>query len=563
MSEDRIYARAKPSFIQMVEMYPYQIFISGNPAIQPYGKPTGVIEVTVPYDGYQSFDRKAHKDVKDHLEQVTGDLDAVIGHIAFAECERTDLDALLELDTWPSRVVSVKVPIRDVEAGLTEVEQLQDDRYVCIVRYDYRPEWPETYPLHVSIDLFDEDTVQEIIKAHQVEEWDAVTQRTGFREGLWLAVKVQVALPEWLFSGEPEVAEEPKRLPMSSETPSTAQAPPEPSPAAPLAQGAESAPDAAEEVREPPASEGATGEIAPEAQPEASPAAKVPVARYPLVAGPRGRRAQVRPRLTHMSLQWPAATSHRSVRLLVEGSEEVQSFSYNPDQGAIGWSDLELVYAGKTEGTDLHWFNGPTTLLLVNQPGELYFVNTLKGSIEVEVPDLLFSGLQARYFNALGYLETETPIEIRTIFRGEITLALQECFQRRVFSPYQRLEFDGVIFDELRLADIRIVLQDHRFQGIQTKRLPSGENQVAYSIKGTRSEGPDSLKLWVYAIGTFVTTERRTEIPGGRTYTTPVRTGDTVIHMRGELWGNSSRLIKVMNDIHRALKARFRRVAVE
>ena len=605
MSEQPIYARARPSSISLAEEYRYEVFISGNPAIQPVGQADGEIEITVTYDGYESFGREACEDVRDHLEEATDDVDAVIGHLALAAYQRTDLDALLDLSTRPSSSIPIAVPVRNAAAGLTELKDLQDDRHVCTVCQAYRPGWPESIPLQISIDLLDEETLREAtesareeVEGRSVSVWDMVARQSGFRENLWLLVNVQLDLPERLISGEEEVEEVETPPPMLSVTEKPAETPAAARPAGTEAEetepqiicprcGASNPPDAVncqqcqvnlawaweqaekagvgeseKEAGETMAAEEAALAAVPEASAEATPLPATPVTRYPVLAGPPGRRVQARPRLVRMSLQWPTAVSYHNVQLHIEG-EESRVPVYDPDRGVIEWGDIDMDYQGPAEGTDLHSFRAPTMILLVNQPGELYQVNTLEGEVEVELPGALFSGMQARYFDARGYLDTESPFEMMTIFRGRITLIPEERFRRRVFSPYQRLEFEGVILDEMRLTDIRTILQDHRFRDIRARQLSADGDRLVYGIEGTRMEGPDSLVLRVYAVGTFATTERKTEIPGGRIFTTPRRTGDTVIYMRGELRGSSSRLSSVMNDIHRALKARFRHVAVE
>ncbi len=578
MAQETIYARANPRRIRLSETYPYQTRISGSSNTQPGNQPTGTVEITVAYDGHQSFGQLAVNDVKQQLKaDTTNDARAVIGHLAVAGYERTDLDALLDLNARPSSTIPVEVPIRDGESGLAQIDDLGADRHLCILSQGYRPEWPECLPLHVSMELIDEQTVHEMAEGEGMNVWEVVGQQTGFQESLLLTFRVQLALPDRLFCPQVEEGTREKR-PAPEAAPQTttrtpAQAEPQPA-ALPEAAAAGSASEKAPEQQQPPrlaapaaletpqspASSVRSGEVQ---QPAAQSQPTIPLAPRPILTGEKEQVAAVHPRLARMSMQWPAAISHHSVRLLVGDDSAAYPLAYEPEHGMITWEGLELTYAGKAEGTDLHWFNAPPMTLWIDQPGELYRISRLIGSVEVEVPEVLLSGLQARYFGARGTSTTAIPTEIGTTIRSAVTIIPEERFQRRVFSPYQRLDFAGVVLNEMRLADIRTILQDHRFRDIQTQQLTRDNDRAAHLINGTRIEGANSLTLWIYATGDFVTTERRTIIPGGREFLTPVRTGDMVIHLRGELEGNSERLSGILNQIHRALKARFRHVVVE
>lgn len=263
------------------------------------------------------------------------------------------------------------------------------------------------------------------------------------------------------------------------------------------------------------------------------------------------------PMVACMALEWPVATSHRLVHLLV--GREDRLVVYNPERGVIEWGDIPFESRGKAEGTDLYVYRTPPINLLVDQPGELYRRDQLSGEVRIEIPRL-FSALHLAYFGAEGR-KKDADMESRTILTTDLTLYLEDLFERKMFSPYQHLQFEGVVLDEMRVTDIVTLLEDQGFTPHYQKLTAKRSGMQRYLVEGIRSEGPGQLVLWMLVEGSRSRTTRRKQIPGGQVFTTELETGNVVIYMRGQLRRDSARLVSVMNEIQTLLKERFRHVS--
>jgi len=256
-------------------------------------------------------------------------------------------------------------------------------------------------------------------------------------------------------------------------------------------------------------------------------------------------------------VEWPVATSHRSVHLLVEGKE--WPLAYNPERGVVEWKDILFKALDKAEGTDLYPYEVPVMTLLVEQPGELYRKERLKGEVRIEIPRP-FSGLQVDFFDALGR-RAGAHMQLYTVLLCAFEVYLEDCFERKVYSPYQHLQFEGIILDDMRIADIMTLLEDQGFKPTCGELASDTARMRRYLVMGVRQEGPEELMLWMLVEGNRFQTMRRKQIPGGQTFTTELETGNMVIYMRGQMRGDSLRLVRVMNEVQALLKERFRHVS--
>jgi hypothetical protein len=271
------------------------------------------------------------------------------------------------------------------------------------------------------------------------------------------------------------------------------------------------------------------------------------------------------PRLTHMALEWPVTMSHRTVELSVNGTK--WPLAYNPEKRALEWGDIPLkAPREKDKGTNLFTYKTPEIQLEVVRPGELYQLDRLCGHLEITIPRSV-SGLEMKVFTVGGY-DSGRPTEANSLLKADVTLFLEDLFDGKIFSPYQHLQFDGVILDSMRLNDILNLLRDQGFEPVDARYGEPKEikdsyrsDMFKYVIGRKRREGPGELKLWLLVEGTHSQTQRRKEIPGGETFTSQLQTGRMKIYMRGQLQNDKARLMTVMNEIHTLLKERFRHVS--
>lgn len=203
-------------------------------------------------------------------------------------------------------------------------------------------------------------------------------------------------------------------------------------------------------------------------------------------------------------------------------------------------------------------------LMTITQPGELFTQRDLVVEVEVEVTGELLSGMDARLFDARGQRyrgDRKNPLTIRSKITTRCTVVLRDAFARRLLSPYQSFHFDEIIPDHLRIADIATALGDQRFT-VRQVNLAGVKNKggLRHFLFAARTEGPDTMALWVFVHGHRYTTERRSQQPGGRRYTSTFDSGDLGIVVHGRVRRDTQDLIHEINELQLALRDRFRRL---
>lgn len=496
MLESQVFSRVRPKQIKIVEQYDYNATIATNSNIQPVNTPIGKIEIVVPYDGEIYFNLQALADIEEQVGDVwsqTKQCNARIGYLAFSQANRTNIEEKAKLNLQ-NGVLPLDVPINGNE--FKSKEHLIDTRNACLITQEYTPRFPQTIPLKIEVNVFDEDALQSLqvsMLEGQFEEENDIESRAslierqeGFDRRIFFQFQVYLALPM-------QVGKDPSSAP---------------------------------------------------------------------------------PILTRMAIEWPVAISNRAIDLLVpygiqkrKGSNEnellveLKPATYIPERSVIQWGNMPLgVPQAKSPGTGLYWYSTPPMTFSVDQPGELYHKNVLKGEIEIQLSQLL-SGLQLHHFNATG-TKGETSIIQESLLHTNIEIDLSDHFDQKMFTPYQHLQFEGVILDSMRVTDIKTLLENFGFSRPTSKELKSDRpNTRRFIITATQKKELEELVLWMLVVGTRSQTTRQREVPGGQTFTTDVETGHTVIYMRGKLRGNSAELITVMNNIQRKLKQQFRHVS--
>jgi hypothetical protein len=554
MAEDEIeICGVQPRSVRIVENYSYSQEVSSNPRLEPAGRPSGEIEVTVPYDGYAFFSRQACEDVDAEVANgsLSGELSADIGRLEVSNYDRTDLSETLPL----------KIPI--LGSGIPSTEELRGDQYLCRMIQAYQPNYPEVNPVEVFIELLDEDILGRPTADYFTSRWarraeDAVaeiTQQVSFKRCLLLVTVVKLRIPE-----EVVVA------PMSAT-------------------------------------------------------------------------------VSRVSLNWPTLTHFRTLRLFLNelDTRRERLVSYNQLAQSVEWFDVPITESKDSSPAGLKTYLSNPMFLLIDQPGELYTENILKGDIDVCLKGSLLSGVGVRveprweqgkengnepkasqwpsvvpknserrrplngprpdghekgslpiappasFGRETGHAtdQTErvgrnqedkdnvgtpmssehtrgpgsTPVEpeLTTRLTSTIALVLDDAFEGRRRAPFQQLHFDEVIPDPMRLADIKIALFDRGFQ-VDEFPLSRDQEQLRHLIVAERPEGHDSMKLWIFVDGKKYTTQRRTEVPGGQVYTSTFESGDIRVYLRGEMAGDSQCLIEEMNTVQLALRDRFERL---
>jgi hypothetical protein len=279
----------------------------------------------------------------------------------------------------------------------------------------------------------------------------------------------------------------------------------------------------------------------------------------------RAGASELRPVVTRVALRWPTITSLSVLKLDLPGQRDAL-FRYNPPDQRIEWFDVPMwladVPTDEEEDEQLHGdmlaFRSGPMVLRVEQPGELYKQPSLDGEIEVQVPGLLLSGVQARGFNAVGTRPRSQP-EVSTTITTDLHVILDDAFASRLLMPYQHLYFDEVIPDERRITDIVTALRNKGFTIKDTYKTQPAADVWRHLLVAEKAAGPDVMRLWVFAESKRFETERRKQT-GGQTFKSTFDSGDLKVFMRGEMPGTSRELTHVMNALELELRETFERL---
>ncbi|MCB0368636.1 MAG: hypothetical protein KDD45_04110, partial [Bdellovibrionales bacterium] len=275
------------------------------------------------------------------------------------------------------------------------------------------------------------------------------------------------------------------------------------------------------------------------------------------------------PTLSKAQLNWPIPVSQRRIGLKVD--EQNRAVIYNPKSHTVEWGGVHFEYLGFNKKTKKSRFELPLVKLEVTEPGEFFLAKHLDGKFYIDFPFLL-SGIQTQVKNV--FYDVAPSIIKKSVLVIEFVSFIEKLFERKIFSPYQHLQFPNVLLTEMRVADIVILLKDMYFFVIndpiptepeeldQEIGLPNKLTRYRqFLIEATKQDSGGMLKLWILVEGLPSGTTREKEIPGKEKFITDFPTGSTTIYIRGQLEGDSKRVVNVINEIHKKLKERFRHVS--
>jgi hypothetical protein len=500
MSGKVVYARAKPEAIRITETYTYEQELSRNPKNYIVPEPAARIEVTLPYDGYEFFTRQAFEDVKQQFAvkgtaHMAETASALVGHLSFCDYGRTNLGKVLDLRNHYGSA-PLLVPVAG-QASIS-LEQLVGDAKTCVLEASYEVQHPEVSPIAVEMELLDEDILDSESFLESAASALPSSEQPDDSSDAWSDLAQQVNFRRNLML----------RMVITLDLP---------------------------------------GKLV---------------------------RSELLPVAKRVSVRWPTVTSFETVHLFIEkgdAAEQESPLKYDPVGRSLEWRDVPFGPPESSSGTDLHAYRSAEMLLWIEQPGELYQQESLDGEVEVDISDWLFSGLGLRVFDGTGGLQYTSaganasstgnwppPTRI-THLRLRFRLILDDAFARRTLSPQQHLHFDEVIPEKERVHDILTALDDRGFYVERKYPIPSSPDALRYGILARRSEGPDTMVLWLLINGRRYKTERQTKVPGGLQYTSPLDSGEMQVDLRGQLPGNSRVLIQEMNALQSALRNRFER----
>ncbi len=241
----------------------------------------------------------------------------------------------------------------------------------------------------------------------------------------------------------------------------------------------------------------------------------------------------------------------------------------NPDEGGLEWFDIPTKLAKEQKSDGPRMFLSPLMQVRIHQPGELFSEHELLVRTDVETTDVLLSGALVRLFDARGQRlrGPRDPLTVRSSVTAEATVVLDDAFAKRTFAPQQSFHFDEVIPGPARVQDICSALTDLRFdkvesESVQTKKQSRSQALIA-QITASRGEDHDAIRLTVFVLGRHQRTQRQSQHPGGRRFTSKLETGDLTLVVFGEAPRDSRQLVHEVNALQVNLRDRFRRMKAQ
>jgi hypothetical protein len=509
-----IFARALLKRAEITEEYFVDQEISENSSTRRGERPAGRIELELPYDGHEWFTRDARNDVALGLAaHPESDGTAVIGHLLLRNYAKTSLRDSLRLGSQNSSI-PIEVPVSAGPGDGDQFAHLSADRQTCITRYEFDPGAPDLIPSRLEIELLDPDSF---------------------------------ALPPF---------------PLRSEDGRTAG-------------------DVIEHALPTAAGRRYIASILANIKKQASFREGLTLFIVVQLTLPveEGDARDLRPAVTRVAINWPTITFLRTMQLHVivedgkagsagDGRLEERTVRYNPVDRCIEWDNVPMTpVPSTTGGTKVRQFKSAPMLLSIRQPAALYAQQNLYARAEIQIPEYLLSGLDARVYDATGYIRQKPPVTLTTKVSATAALILDDAFARREFSPNQHLFFDEIVPGKERVTDIMTALRDRGFDVRQA--WPEGsqpfydEKMATWSwlLVAHRQEGPDDMVLWILVEGRTFGTERRTVLPGGEVrFLTSLPSGELRLFIRGTLARDSNELTREINALQSRLREQFGRV---
>lgn len=233
----------------------------------------------------------------------------------------------------------------------------------------------------------------------------------------------------------------------------------------------------------------------------------------------------------------------------------------DPENRSVRWHEIPIAAeaqgSGRAGGTTTTWIlASPPMALTIGQPGELFEHDDLRITAVVDLEGTLLSGTRTKVFDTRGRPRSRSLVE-RSVLHLHCTVSLADAFAGRELSPYQSLVFDEIVPDRRRASDVQSVLRSLGFE-VEAKPLTSPEHPLLWLMSATRGSGPTRSVLWVVVRGRRAATHRRTRQGEDQQFSSRLESGDLTLFVRGWARGSAAGLVSQINDLHVALKERFR-----
>lgn len=207
-----------------------------------------------------------------------------------------------------------------------------------------------------------------------------------------------------------------------------------------------------------------------------------------------------------MALEWPLPLSidHQAAALLPtktdaapEAPVATAPLKLNPLLRRLEWGGIPLRPADAPARPDLTTLTSEPIHLLIRRPADLYQVNVLNGQVEIELPGLLLSGVQAFYFDSIGRRLDQVKLEKKSRLLVDFKLTLNELFAQRAVLHFRQAVVPQVTQRSWRLSELDTHLADSGFRLTRRLQPATGPNERSVAFGAEPMTKPQSLQAWV------------------------------------------------------------------
>ncbi len=211
-------------------------------------------------------------------------------------------------------------------------------------------------------------------------------------------------------------------------------------------------------------------------------------------------------------LAWPGplSTNHEAAYLIAGEATSSAApvdnplLKYNPLEQRLEWGGMPLQPATAPTRPDLTTLVSEPLHLIVKRPADLYQIETLDGQLEIELPDLLLSGLGLRYYDSVGRRHNGIAMQKKTRLVVRFKLVLADLFAQRQTPLLRRVFAPAVTLRAFRPRDLFLHLADLGFSVTDTPDVVaqgrhSHDWRVIFRVQPMAR--PQALQAWVMVRG--------------------------------------------------------------
>lgn len=269
-----------------------------------------------------------------------------------------------------------------------------------------------------------------------------------------------------------------------------------------------------------------------------------------------------------MALEWPLPLSidHQAAALLPtktdatpEAPVATTPLKLNPLLRRLEWGGIPLRPADAPARPDLTTLTSEPIHLLIRRPADLYQVNGLNGQVEIELPGLLLSGVQAFYFDSIGRRLDQVKLEKKSRLLVDFRLTLNELFAQRAVLHFRQAVVPQVTQRSWRLSELDTHLADSGFRLTRRLQSATGPNERSVAFGAEPMTKPQSLQAWV------VVNRAPNLVPAGngRAALAVSIYSDVHIHLHCLSRGDHVETALALNRLQTALTTHFEQMSAE